>query len=82
MSENDVNLMDPVERLRAAPRCAARAKSTGARCQCPAVRGWRVCRVHGAGGGAPSGAAHPNYRHGLRTKETRAMRWAVRLLCR
>jgi hypothetical protein len=33
----------------------------------PAVRDWPVCRMHGAG--APSGAVHPNYRHGLRTKE-------------
>lgn len=81
MSENDVNPMNPVERLRAAPRCAARAKSTGVRCKCPAVKGWAVCRVHGAGGGAPSGAAHPNFRHGMRTKEAKAMRRAVRLLC-
>jgi hypothetical protein len=30
---------------------------------------WTVCRVHGAGGGAPRGKAHPNYKHGLRTKQ-------------
>lgn len=43
-----------------AKRCTATAKSTGERCQNPAVKGWDVCRVHGAGtpkddatGGAP-----------------------------
>lgn len=43
-----------------AKRCTATAKSTGERCQNPAVTGWEVCRMHGAGtpkedatGGAP-----------------------------
>jgi len=43
-----------------AKRCTATAKSTGERCQNPAVTGWDVCRMHGAGtpkddatGGAP-----------------------------
>lgn len=43
-----------------AKRCTATAKSTGKRCRNPAVKGWDVCRVHGAGtpkddatGGAP-----------------------------
>jgi hypothetical protein len=43
-----------------AKQCTATAKSTGERCQNPAVRGWDVCRMHGAGtpkegttGGAP-----------------------------
>jgi len=43
-----------------AKRCTATAKSTGERCQNPAVKGWDVCRMHGAGspknettGGAP-----------------------------
>ena len=61
--KSDGNPMDPTQRLRDAPRCSARAKSTGQRCQCPSKRGWRVCRVHGAGGGAPRGKAHPNYLH-------------------
>jgi hypothetical protein len=30
----------------------------------PAVRGWNVCRMHGARGDAPEG------RHGARSKET------------
>lgn len=36
--------------------------------RCPSKHGWTVCRLRGAGAGAPSGAAHPNYRHGMRTK--------------
>lgn len=43
-----------------AKQCTATAKSTGERCQNPAVKGWDVCRMHGAGtpnndatGGAP-----------------------------
>ena len=61
------NLMCPVDRLRSAPRCHAAAKRTGKRCQGPSVKGWRVCRFHGAHGGAPRGKRHPNYKHGLRT---------------
>jgi hypothetical protein len=43
-----------------AKRCTATAKSSGERCKNPAVKGWDVCRMHGAGspkdettGGAP-----------------------------
>jgi hypothetical protein len=43
-----------------AKQCTATAKSTGERCKNPAVTGWDVCRMHGAGtpkedatGGAP-----------------------------
>jgi uncharacterized protein YjcR len=36
-------------------RCHARSKRSGLRCQAPAVRGYSVCRMHGAGGGAPRG---------------------------
>ena len=67
--KSDANPIDPTQRLRDAPRCSATAKSTGQGCKAPAVRGWRVCRVHGAGGGAPRGKAHPNYKHGMRAKE-------------
>lgn len=80
MTKSDGNPIDPAERLREAPRCRARAKSTGRRCQCPAVRGWAVCRLHGAGGGAPSGQSHPNYKHGLRTEEMMAVRRLVSVL--
>jgi hypothetical protein len=61
-----------------APRCTAHSKRSGQPCRAPAVRGHRVCRMHGAGGGAPTGEANGNYRHGRRTQEmTRTLR-----LCR
>lgn len=70
--ESNVNLMH------LAARCTARSKRSGQPCRAPAVRGHRVCRMHGAGGGAPEGEANGNYRHGGRTQElTRAVR-----LCR
>ena len=53
-----------------APRCKAKSKRTGKACRAPAVRGYGVCRMHGAGGGAPKGKQNGNYRHGARTKET------------
>jgi len=60
---------NPVSAANAAPRCTANSKRTGERCKGPAVTGWRVCRFHGAGGGHPSGKAHPSYRHGMRAQE-------------
>lgn len=60
---------NPMHRAHAAPRCTARSKRTGKPCRSPAVRGWKVCRMHGARGGAPEGERNGNYRHGARTKE-------------
>ena len=77
---SDGNPIDPSQRLRDAPRCSATAKSTRRRCKCPSKRGWKVCRLHGAGGGAPSGAAHPNYRHGMRTKQMETVRRLTSIL--
>ncbi len=74
--------MSPAQRLRDAPRCHARAKSTGERCKAPAVKGWAVCRVHGAGGGAPRGKAHWNWTHGGRSAEAVEMRRMVNALAR
>ena len=37
--KSDANLTDPTKRLRDAPRCHAKAKSTGGRCKAPAARG-------------------------------------------
>ena len=34
-------------------QCTAMSKRSGQRCKNPAVRGWTVCRMHGAGGGRP-----------------------------
>lgn len=63
-----------------APRCTATSKRTGKPCQAPAVRGWRVCRFHGAKGGAPRGEAHGNYKTGLRTLEMKEERHRLREL--
>ncbi len=52
-----------------APRCSATSKRTREPCQAPAVRGWSVCRFHGARGGGPRGTANGAYKHGLYTVE-------------
>jgi hypothetical protein len=62
--------INPMHMAHAAPRCKARSKRMGQPCRSPAVRGWKVCRMHGARGGAPEGKRNGNYRHGARTKAT------------
>jgi len=62
--------INPMQRAHAAPRCTAKSKRTGKHCRAPAVRGWKVCRMHGARGGAPEGKRNGNYRHGARSKAT------------
>jgi hypothetical protein len=37
------------------------------------LNGWTVCRFHGARGGAPKGNADGSYKHGLYTKEAKAV---------
>jgi hypothetical protein len=56
------------------PRCSATSKRTRERCKAPAVRGWTVCRFHGARGGAPKGEANGAYKHGLYTQEAKVER--------
>ena len=80
MTKPDANPMNPVDRLRNALRCHAKAKSTGERCKCPAVQGWRVCRLHGARGGHEAGPGHPKWRHGGRSREAEVARSLARLL--
>ena len=58
-------------RLNKAPRCHARSKRSGLPCRAPAVTGYRVCRMHGARGGAPTGKRNGNYRHGQATTDAR-----------
>jgi len=60
---------NPMHRCNAASRCRAKSKRTGLPCRSPAVNGYRVCRMHGARGGAPEGKRNGNFRHGGRTKE-------------
>ncbi len=68
---------NPMQRAHGAPRCTAKSKRTGLPCNNPAVRGWMVCRMHGAGGGHGSGNANPAYKHGMRSREAEDSRRAV-----
>jgi hypothetical protein len=56
------------------------SKRRGFPCGSPAVAVWSVCRMHGAGGGAPSGKRNGNYRHGGQTKEAIDLRASIREL--
>ena len=53
-------------------RCEAKARSTGNQCLNPAAFGCKTCRYHGARRKetVKVGKAHPQYKHGERTKET------------
>ena len=63
-----------------APRCTATSKRTRQRCKAPAVRGWNVCRFHGAGGGAPEGEANGAWKHGRYSKAAKIERLLVKRL--
>lgn len=69
--------------LQSAPRCQAKSKGSQQQCQCPAVRGKRVCHTLGGarGSGAPCGAANGAFKHGGWTHEAvSARREASRFL--
>jgi hypothetical protein len=68
--------------MQQARRCLATSKRSGLTCRAPAVPGWRVCRCHGARGGAPEGKANGRYQHGNRTKTAIAFRREVGSLLR
>jgi hypothetical protein len=75
-----VNLMD---KAHAAPRCAAKSKRSGLQCQAPAMRGKRVCRIHGGKSpGAPCGHLHGRYVHGRQTRDAQNAQKEVRDLIR
>ncbi len=76
MKNELVNLMN------LAPRCSATSKRSGMSCRAPAVRGWNVCRMHGARGGAPKGASHGRYSHGQFSCQAVQQRQALALLLR
>ena len=80
--KGDANPMHPVERLQGSPRCHAKNKRTGLPCKAPAVRGWTVCRMHGARGGISIGKNNPAWRHGMRSYEAIALRKLVADLAR
>ncbi len=73
---------NPMSKAHAAPRCTATSKRSGIRCKGPAVRGWSVCRFHGAGGGHRAGKDHPSWRHGMRAREWIEMRKEINALVR
>ncbi len=64
------------------PRCTATSKRTRKPCRAAAVRGWAVCRFHGARGGAPKGARNGAYKHGDHTTEAIETRRVIRELIR
>ena len=74
--------INPMQSAHDAPRCTAKSKRTGKPCGAPAVRGCRVCRMHGARGGAPTGERNGNYRQGTRTKQAVQSVRLVNLLSR
>ena len=80
MSEDPA--LNPMHWAHRAPRCRARSKHTGQPCRSPSVRGWGVCRIHGAGGGAPEGARNGRYRTGLFTAEAVETRRALAAVLR
>jgi len=74
--------MNAVYPFQKSPRCGATSKRSGERCKAPAVRGWTVCRFHGARGGGPKGERNGMYRHGLFTKGAVEERRLLRELLR
>jgi len=61
--------------MRQALRCRAKSKRSALACQSPAVRGYPVCGMHGAGGGAPLGNKNA-LKRGLYSAEAIEMRRA------
>jgi hypothetical protein len=62
-------------------RCRAKSKRSGLQCRSPAVRGHSVCRMHGAGGGAPRGNRNA-LKHGEFTAEGLALKRQISALAR
>ena len=71
---------NPMRSAHAAPRCSARSKRSGAPCRGPAVQGWTVCRMNGAGGGAPEGPGNGAWTGGERSKDAVETRRALAAL--
>ena len=74
--------------LQSLPRCQATAKSTGKRCGNPAMRGKKVCYIHGGKSRGPRTkegklrSKYANLRHGNYTAEAIARRKEVNQLFR
>jgi len=78
--KSDANPLHPTQRLQNAPRCSAKSKRSGKPCRAPAVKGWAVCRMHGARGGQKGGPDHSQYKHGGRSNDAVRMRILSNLL--
>src|SRR5271156_5310745 len=65
--------------MRQALRCHAKSKRSGSPCQAPAMRGHNVCRMHGAGGGAPKGNRN-TLKHGGFSAESIALKREIQAL--
>lgn len=74
--------------LRLLPRCVARSKSSGQRCSNPAMRGKRVCWIHGGRSTGPRTRAgllrskSANLKHGNYTQENFERRKKINYLIR
>ncbi|MDD2723436.1 MAG: HGGxSTG domain-containing protein [Methylovulum sp.] len=69
-----------MEKARNAPRCGAKARTTGKPCQCPAMPNGR-CRIHGGKStGAPSGKGNGNYKNGKYTKRHKELKKATQAI--
>jgi hypothetical protein len=62
-------------------RCHAKSKRSGKPCRSPAVRGSKVCRMHGAAAGAPRGNRNA-WRHGNYSTEAIETRRTITALMR
>ena len=75
--------INPMHKAHAAPRCAAKSKRSGVHCQAPAMKGKRVCRMHGGKSpGAPCGICMAGTFMAARPSRRRAARKEVRDLIR
>lgn len=73
-----VNPMHALLKMQQSPRCRAKSKRSQQRCKSPAVRGWEVCRMHGARSGAPKGERNGKFETGLHTAEAKENAKALR----
>jgi hypothetical protein len=70
--------MQAISKMHQSPRCRAKSKRSQEGCKAPAVRGWEVCRMHGARGGAPEGQANGKFTSGYFSKQAKENRLVAR----